>query len=459
MQNHRIDAAAHAQASLPQNGKCQIGSRDAQKRKMGRGRVLHTEQNGGFLIQQKGFIARDGHLRVSLQLDVGNTGQRAGGDGQHGYQSSAERLFRLLRSSFYHIFISSRILCCRTEVVSVPIINSICKKEKERPTVLGAETMADTKHPHRMEVHIRTEWMTVGASALAACLMLCDPTTAAAGARVGLTLCGRSVIPSLFGFLVLSPMLADGIERAVLYLCRHRAEKRTAALISAFAVGMLAGFPIGALTLLSQYRQGRISDADAARFLGVCTAVSPAFLIGYFGQALSQSAVLGAWMWIGQCLLCLIGFLILYRHPHGGENPTSAAVLHRLPSLSVCIREAVPRMLQICGAVIAFSVFRAFLQRYTLGVVSSFLSGFAEMTGGLGDCMQMGAGSGGGMAKVLGYSAAVIGFGGICVGMQIADAASESGIPMRQYWCQRLILGAVGGVLAAVIGAVLYGNG
>ena len=102
------------------------------------------------------------------------------------------------------------------------------------------------------------------AAVVLAGLILYSPASAAEGVRGGLALCAYSVIPSLFPFLMLSPMLAEGIRCIMGRLCRGRMGERSAALLSAYVVGMLAGFPIGALTVLSQYKQGRIGGEDAA---------------------------------------------------------------------------------------------------------------------------------------------------------------------------------------------------
>lgn len=308
--------------------------------------------------------------------------------------------------------------------------------------------------PCRIRIPLR-----ICAAAVMACLILCSPGAAADGVRCGLSLCAYSVIPSLFPFLVLSPMLSDGIRQAAAWLSRGRVEERTASLLSAYTVGMLAGFPIGALTVLSLYRQGRIGEADAACMLGVCTGASPAFLIGYFGQSLWGSAALGWIVWLLQCLFCFAGCFCLLRKTTSAEVTSAVTADEAVPTLASCISGAVPRMLQICGCVVIFSVLRAFFCQWFSPDLACILGGMAEMTGGLCDaaafCTQ-------GMMhgrEALIVSAAFIGFGGGCVGMQIADAAVDVGISMRQYWLQRILLGTVGALTAAGIGMIGYGIG
>ena len=288
-------------------------------------------------------------------------------------------------------------------------------------------------------------------------LILRSPAAAAEGVRSGLALCAYSVIPSLFPFLVLSPMLADAIRQMMTRLCRGRMDERASSLLSAYAVGMLAGFPVGALTVLSLYKQGRIGGEDAARFFGVCTGASPAFLIGYFGQSLWGSLSLGCAAWILQCLCCLIGFLCLLRKHNVRLTAAVTASDETVPTPVQCISGAVPRMMQICGCVVIFSVVRAFLCHRFSPDIACLLGGMTEMTGGLCDAAALYTAGVTERGTALCVSAAVIGFGGVCVGMQIADAAEEAGISMRQYWYQRILLGAVGALISAVIGIIGIG--
>ncbi len=295
------------------------------------------------------------------------------------------------------------------------------------------------------------------AAVVMTCLILCSPASAAEGVRSGLALCAYSVIPSLFPFLVLSPMLADGIRRMMAWLCRGRIDERSAALLSAYAVGMLAGFPIGALTVLSLYRQGKIGGEDAAHFLGVCTGASPAFLIGYFGQSLWESATLGWVVWCLQCLFCLTGVFCLLRKDTNAPSVSISASDETVPTLTQCIAEAVPRMLQICGSVVIFSVLRAFICQWFPTYMACILGGMTEMTGGLCEAAALYTEGLTDRRTALTVSAAMIGFGGVCVGMQIADAAAEAGISMRQYWIQRMLLGVL--CVLAAAGISIFGIG
>ena len=79
------------------------------------------------------------------------------------------------------------------------------------------------------------------------------------------------------------------------------------------------------------------------------------------------------------------------------------------------------------------------------------------MTGGLCDAAALYEKGLTDKRTALTVSGAVIGFGGVCVGMQIADAAAQAGISMRQYWFQRILLGVLCALAAGGIGIIGIG--
>ena len=88
-------------------------------------------------------------------------------------------------------------------------------------------------------------------------------------------------------------------------------------------------------------------------------------------------------------------------------------------------------------------------------LTAAFLGGFAEMTGGLGDAAALYRTGRIGIVTAWGLSGAIIGYGGFCVDMQIATAAAEAGVPMRQYRRHRLMLAAAGALAATAAGTVM----
>lgn len=265
-------------------------------------------------------------------------------------------------------------------------------------------------------------------------LLLADAETAAAGVREGLVLCAGTLIPSLFPFLVLSPMLVHGAASVI-----GRQDRALPALLCTFCMGMTAGFPIGAMMLVSLCEAGMLTCEDAQRLLGVCSGASAAFCVGYIGEALCGSVGIGWLVWWVQLILCLGGFLIVLPRvrPMRGEGLRQTPC----PTLGECIAAAVPRMLSVSGTVIFFSVVRAFVMRCVGGIGGALLCGMCEMTGGLYELRCL---ADAGVLTVPAsavFGAGSLGFGGICVLTQITEAVSKARLSVKGYLAARAVLG------------------
>ncbi|MBR5044934.1 MAG: hypothetical protein IKX66_06245, partial [Clostridia bacterium] len=102
-------------------------------------------------------------------------------------------------------------------------------------------------------------------SLTAFCAILAMPDAARDGMRAGLLLACRSVIPSVFPSLILTDLLfscdTSMIERTVgrLFSRAFRVSERGAV---AWIAGLLAGFPIGAITVANDVRAGRLTKEE-----------------------------------------------------------------------------------------------------------------------------------------------------------------------------------------------------
>lgn len=281
-------------------------------------------------------------------------------------------------------------------------------------------------------------------------LFLCFPAVSAKGAAVGLSLCASSLIPALFPFLCLAPLLSDVLSALAAWVSRRCSVDGTQALLwSSFVIGMVAGLPLGAVTVLSHVKAGRIDRACAARFLGVTTVSGPAFLSGYIGKTLLGSVRTG-WILYGiQLCVSLILFLReMKKTPHPMSGVMSDAGFRTetragAPSLSAAVSHGAGSMLSLCGTVVFFSVVRAFLCAFLPKVPAALLGGLAEITGGIRELVLL---CGNGMlapAVLLPLIAFFVGFGGVSVGMQTANFTAGTGVSMRDYYRQKLLCGAM----------------
>ena len=100
-------------------------------------------------------------------------------------------------------------------------------------------------------------------------ILILDTKTAIAGAYDGISLCIRSVIPSLFPFFVLSGILTGALTgirgRILAPIGRFCGMPRGSE--SILLTGLLGGYPIGAKSVAESYRNGQIDKNDAKRML------------------------------------------------------------------------------------------------------------------------------------------------------------------------------------------------
>ena len=113
----------------------------------------------------------------------------------------------------------------------------------------------------------------------------------------GLTLCARTVIPSLFPFMVVSELLvSSGAGEALGRLfagIMRRIFGLSGAGASAVFLGSMCGFPVGARTAVALLDRNAISKEECEHLLTFVSNPSSAFLITAVGVSLYGSRRLG----------------------------------------------------------------------------------------------------------------------------------------------------------------------
>ena len=149
-----------------------------------------------------------------------------------------------------------------------------------------------------------------------------------------LALCARSVVPSLFPFLVASSaLLALGFgELAAPWLAglMEPLFRVPGAGSAALVLGLVGGYPIGAKTAADLYRENLVSREEAERLLAFCNNSNPVFLISVLGVGVFGSVRAGVWLWLIHVLSALLSGLSALRRPSPGLSGP------RLPGFCLC---------------------------------------------------------------------------------------------------------------------------
>lgn len=282
----------------------------------------------------------------------------------------------------------------------------------------------------------------IGAS-IGMLILILDGKTALEGARQGLDLCLRTVIPSLFPFFFLSGILTGaflGMRSALLRpfgrLCRipDGAE-------SLLLVGLLGGYPVGAQCVASAWRGEQLSRSNAERMLAFCSNAGPAFLFGIVASMFSDSKTVWI-LWGIHILSALLTGILL----PGGEMSPAKISSDNTFSLPEPLSSALKAIGSVCGWIILFRVMIAFLERWILWLlpldVQIMIIGLLELSNGCCELNSIANPS----ARFL-ICSGILAFGGLCVTMQTLSVTK--GLSLRYYFPGKVLQTVLSLALAA----------
>ncbi|MDD5864459.1 MAG: hypothetical protein PUD80_07490, partial [Firmicutes bacterium] len=221
-------------------------------------------------------------------------------------------------------------------------------------------------------------------------ILILDAKTALQGAREGLTLCLKTVIPSLFPFFVLSILFTSSLLGSSIPLLRPLGwlcglpKGAESLLIPAF----LGGYPVGAQSVAEACRSGQLSKAQAQRLLAFCNNAGPAFLFGMAGAMFPRKWMAWALWGIHIAGAVFTALIIPARDTSPVTMPEKAPL-----SPADAVNKGVKVMAAVCGWVILFRVLLAFLNRWILWMLPAAaqvaLTGLLELSNGCCELMAV----------------------------------------------------------------------
>jgi len=264
-------------------------------------------------------------------------------------------------------------------------------------------------------------------------ILILDGKTALEGARTGIELCLKTVVPSLFPFFVLSILLTSSLSGASLAvfrplgkLCGIPAGAESVALC-----GFLGGYPVGAQNIAAAYRAGGLSKADAERMLAFCNNAGPAFLFGMAGALFERRSM--AWALWG---IHIAGAIMAAQMIPPTPSQQHARINAQVVSLPSALSMAVRVMAVVCGWVVLFRVLIAFLNRWVLWAFPKAMRiaaiGLLELSNG---CCALVSLPDGNLRFLL--CSVMLAFGGLCVTMQTVSVTE--GLSLRHYVTGKLL--------------------
>ena len=287
-------------------------------------------------------------------------------------------------------------------------------------------------------------------AAAAMLILILDGKTALLGAQAGISLCLKSILPSLFPFLVFSRLFVNSATGAAnLFLsplCRFcRVPTECGGLLFCGCVG---GYPSGAQCIAQAYQSGHIDNAVSQRMLFFSCNAGPAFLFGIAGRMFSEPEV--PWMlWLITLLSSLLCSVIL---PEGPPVHRARMDLPPAERFTKTLHHCVITMACICGWVVLFRILIAFCQRWFLWIfpaeVQVLVMGLLELSNG---CCSLDRIPDEKVRFVL--CSILLAFGGVCVLMQTVSVLGT--LSARPYLAGKIMQALFSGFISLCL---VYGH-
>lgn len=252
-------------------------------------------------------------------------------------------------------------------------------------------------------------------------LLVLDSRTALKSATDGIDLCIRSIIPSIFPFLVLSGMLVAALS-GIRFGRLGRLLGIPAGCEGLFALGLLGGYPTGAREVANAWKQGAFSTDDARRMIAFCNNAGPSFLFGILGSVFQEK-----WMlWLLWAIHILSAVCVGILLPKTGRPATRHYIIEA-PTMTDALKHAVATMGYICGWVIFFRMVIGFADRWVLWAAPTSLRvgiyGLFELANGCCSLSLLPTDT-----QRLVFCSGMLAFGGLCVTMQTASVVGKLGM-------------------------------
>ena len=317
--------------------------------------------------------------------------------------------------------------------------------------------------------------VTCAALLCCAVALVCWPREVSAAVREGLTLCYNVILPSLFPFFILSSLMISlglaGYLGRLLEPVMRPLFHVGGACATAFALGFVGGYPVGARAALTLYQNGQCTKTECERLLAFCNNSGPAFILGVVGTGVFADSRVGLLLCLVHALASVcVGLMFRFYRWRGHSDPEerSAPVItvqRFSAAFTGAVRSAVSSALSICAFVVCFTViirlcFLSGLLPALARLLGELLSplGFSEawaqklLTGALE--LSSGVASlteGGSLSGRVSMAAFLLGWAGISVHCQVLSFLSDSGLNLRTYLTGKLLHGCFSAALTAAL--------
>ncbi len=274
---------------------------------------------------------------------------------------------------------------------------------------------------------------------LSAFMLIC-PIKSINAVNTSISICGKVIIPSLFPFIFCSNLLISlGFPRLAGRFLSPYTRKifgisggGTVALI----LGMLSGYPMGAVCVKSLYEKGELSKNEAERLLSYSNNAGPVFIISAVGVSLLSSYKTGVLLYLIHITTSLLyGFILKFIKEENSSRylyPSRDEKCDYILDLGNSITESIETIFKICGFIIIFSVITSAIPE---NILKPYITAFLEISAGIKElCVKQND-------FTLPLISAFLSFSGISVLAQVSAVAR--GLSLKYYIGGKLMQGFI----------------
>ena len=272
-----------------------------------------------------------------------------------------------------------------------------------------------------------------------------------------LIMCYKIIIPSLFPFFVCSGMLiysgfagviakyTQGIMRPVFNIAPPGA--------AAFVLGIISGFPLGAVCTKDLYKSGNLSKIEAERLLAFCNNSGPLFIIGSIGTAIYLKPLYGVILYIIHIVSSVMVGIIFKGYGKNKHNSPPTRVntneMNIPQAIAMSIDSAGKNILTVCFSILFFSaVAQTMLGLLPLSpVLDAIVSGLCEFSTGTLKISMLTED----IAIKLILTSLVVGFSGLSVHLQVMSVTADSGLSLKPYILGKMLHGSISAAITAIV--------
>ena len=267
-----------------------------------------------------------------------------------------------------------------------------------------------------------------------------------------LNICFEMIVPSLFPFFICAGILIYSgfceILAKSFQFCMYPLFRVSPAGSSAFILGIVSGYPLGAITAGELYANSYLSKTEAERLLAFCNNSGPLFILGSVGIAIYTNIRYGIALYVAHILAALtVGILFRFygRNRHSAP-PTRMTSPERSVGeiFDIALQNGIRNILTVCGAVLFFSVLsRLVLDILPLsGYASAIISGLLEFVTGTVKISGLTIP----VAQKLVLTSIIVGFAGISVHAQVMAVIAKYHLSLAPYIIGKALHGIIAGL-------------